>query len=88
MLWWLIICDLHGNFIPVYKHKNPSDIMCCVIAGQSYQCMGMNLKASHNEFNLNCKLISSIEAADSEKTSIYVIVYVDRNGATTLILTN
>ena len=42
--------------------------MCCVTAGQSHQCMGMNIKASLNEVNMNCKLICAIRAADSERT--------------------
>lgn len=41
--------------------------MCCVNAGQSHQCMGMTLKAALNESNMNCKWISAIKAADSQK---------------------
>lgn len=55
MFWQPFFCDLHGNYIPLYKHKNTSSTMCCVMAGQSHQCMGMNSKASLNEFNMNCK---------------------------------
>lgn len=55
MFWQPFFCDLHGNYIPLYKHKNTSSTMCCVMAGQSHQCMGMNLKASLNEVNMNCK---------------------------------
>lgn len=66
MFWQLFFCDLHGNYIPLYKHRNTSSTMCCVIAGQRRQCMGMNLKASLNEFNMNCKWLGAIRAADCE----------------------
>lgn len=38
--------------------------MCCVIARKTQQCIGMNLKASLNEFRINCKCTGAIRAAD------------------------
>lgn len=79
-LWQLIRSDLHGNYIPLYKRKSTRNTVCCVTAGQRHQCMGMNLKASLNDSNMNCKWIGSIGAAESETTerfqpSIYVTVH-------------
>lgn len=65
MFWQPFFRDLHGNYIPLCKHKNTSSTMCCVIEGQSHQCMGMNLKASLT----NWKWIGAVRAADSEKMS-------------------
>lgn len=69
MFWQPFFCDLHGNYIPLYRHKCTSSTMCCVTAGQSLQCVGMNSEASFNEFNTNCKSVAAVPADDSEETT-------------------